>query len=158
MKMNSRTPDDRASITPGSAKMRKHIKPYLADDDPSEYIEFETPEEVFIWCDELQGQMSDGQYENSNINWEFWCNLPIVLGNKTKVHSNQHIMMNVEIDFTEDDWLFDKGHAYRGDEARATFSNIDDEELNEYLQRISDAMNDFAEVDEDYDPYKEDDC
>ena len=156
---NSRTPHKSSSIAPGSEKMQEHIEDYLAKDIPDEYFEFETPEEVFIWVDELQGQMSDGQYENSYINWEFWCNLPIVLGDTTEVHSSQHIEMNTEIDFTEDDWLFSEDYSTNKSDARATFSHIDDDELNEYLKRISKAMNVFADIDEDYDPNKCDcDC
>lgn len=113
------------------------------------YFEFQTRSEQQIWKQELLGQLSDGQYECSNVNWEWWHSLPTKVGDETKVHSDEEIMMNTEIDFTELEFLFgnkkEKG-------IRSKFANKD--KLNIYLQRISDAMNEFAIIDENYDPYR----
>ena len=119
------------------------------------YFEFETEEEQDIWQQELLGQLSDGQYECSNVNWEWWHSLPTEVGDETVVHSDEDIIMNTEIDFTEIDWLFTKEHASNKKDIRSRFSTLDKDLLHTYLKRISYAMNNFATIDEDYDPYKE---
>ena len=118
----------------------------------NDYFEFETEEELELWRKELCGQLSDGQYENSYVNWEFWVGLKTKVGTETKVHSNQEIKMNTEIDFTELGFLFTDGKYIR---SGVRLKYTEDEALP-YLEKISNAMNEFANIDEDYDPYNGD--
>jgi len=54
--------------------------PYLAWWKPGCEIHFENDQQKAIWM-MLLGQLSDGYWENSNINWMFWYSLtPIVDG------------------------------------------------------------------------------
>jgi len=118
----------------------------------NDYFEFETDEELELWREELRGQLSDGQYENSYVNWEFWIGLETEVGDETKVHSSEQIEMNTKIDFTELGFLFTDKATLRG----GVRSKYTEDDVLPYLEKISEAMNDFAIIDENYNPYKED--
>jgi hypothetical protein len=63
--------------------------------------------------------------------------------------------MDTKIDFTELYFLFDEEHSRKKD-IRCRFGGKKNKKLIPYLQKISDAMNEFAVIDKNYEDYYND--
>lgn len=114
---------------------------------------FPNHQSAYLFMDECVGQISDGKYENSNIDYKWYSSLCVQVsrtGEHSLVSTEQSYIRYSQprrrLRFTDLMWLFDGpwqpcSDPNRRDDCRLIFSNCPTNELRVYLQQVADTIN-----------------
>jgi hypothetical protein len=124
------------------------------------HIVFPNEEEAHLWIGEYIGQISDGKYENSRINWEAYIDLAVYVdpdATEAKLVVTDPYVFRRGLKFTDLLWLFDKEHASKvyndqtkdvdygarpwdPNDVRSVFSKVPTKRIKEYTVDIQNAL------------------
>lgn len=112
---------------------------------------FPNYQSAFLFLEEFLGQISDGKYENSNIDWQWYGQLKVMVDPMTGPVLNG-FGQDRSLRFTDLLWLFDSGNLEASlsqkerEDVRLIFSNCPTKELWQYVRQVALAINRKKEV------------
>ena len=106
---------------------------------------FRTPLQAHMWVDEWTGQLSDGKYENSDVNWQWYNRLKVKVGKRTKLKPKRPDQVPTKgLRFTDLMWLFEDEemeHEKKGrTNVRWVANKVKEEELKKQIKETESAI------------------